>query len=166
MTLIIVFAVIGFILGVLVFISEPSLEDFFAPFMGAVMLGAIGFFLAVMITIFLPTKDVADPQITLHNLRNDSEINGAFFLGIGTVNQTQYAFYSVNESDGAITFHQVRMDSIRVYEDNPDGAYLQTYHNVFAQDWYHHIGLDPMGSSKAPEFHIPKGSVDNHYQLK
>ncbi len=169
MTLVIVFVVIGFILGIVALFSDnfDGCALFIMPIVGAVLFGIIGLIIAAFVGMFLPTSAVANEPIYLHNLYDQSELEGNFFLGIGSIDGVDYIHYSVKEADGGIIFRKIEKESIRVYEDDPELPYLQTYSPIFKSEWMTHIGLSPSAVGiPAPEFHVPTGSVDGKYNIR
>jgi hypothetical protein len=136
------------------------------------VLGLVGGLTAVLIICCLvgmaaPVKNVPSQPIYLYSLRNNSEVNGSFFLGTGFIDETQTAFYSTIESDGAIVFRHIPLESTKVYQDNPEKPYLLYYSSEFKYDWLKYLFLLPNDTNIQPaEFHIPEGSVFQGYTLK
>lgn len=156
------------IIGIILIIE--NYDGFFLAVMGVIISALVGI-LAVMVfnllSFIAPTKIVPDDPVYLYGLRNSSEISGSFFLGIGSIDETQTAFYSIKEADGGIVFRDMPLEEIRIYEDDPAKPYLQSYHGEFAAKWAEYVFVIPVYSGDKPtEFHIPTGSVFQGYSIK
>jgi hypothetical protein len=132
------------------------------------LLFIIGAFIIVLLSSLIPSREIANPQTTLYSLKNYSTVNGTFFLGIGSVDGTQTAFYSTVEEDGAIVFKSVPLKDARIYEDSPTTPYYVDYTSEFSNTlWYI---LFPKSfvenDSSRVDFHIPSGSVLQGYSIK
>lgn len=65
---------------------------------------------------------MASPNITkvqyqnIVSLNNNSEVQGSFILGSGTISETEYYFYFVKQDDGGLYRDKVKTRNVVIYE--------------------------------------------------
>ena len=105
-----------------------------------------------------------DTTTSLAALGNSSSISGSFFLGSGYVKDNLTYTYLIEDSNGGIHLKQLDASNAVVYQDAEVGKATLVTHQGGGDLWwlfpekttFHNISY---------EFHVPKGSVDNQYQV-
>jgi len=126
----------------------------------------LGLMLIMLVSSAIPTKETANEKINLYSLRNNTETTGSFFLGIGTLEDVQTAFFSTKEDDGAIVFKHVPLEDVKIYEDQQEAPYYVEYVTSFKNPSWSILIPDIFGESDRTDFHVPSGSVLHNYSLK
>jgi hypothetical protein len=123
----------------------------------------------LLMSVIPATVAVADAPTPLVSLKERDGLQGSFFLGSGTIQDQQYYFWYARDTDGAIYGGKtVRDTDVRIYE--MDGAaYMVTFHEEYkslwvAQHWWLFM-FDLREKRYAPQFYIPKGSIQEGYSL-
>lgn len=111
----------------------------------------------------VPTKDVVYASTPLHNLYDDSAIQGGFFLGSGSVNEVEYYFYNAVTDRGFSPQRIVKYNNgVYVREDEEINPRLDVVCSEAIEP--SHWGLVLPDCYKV--FHVPAGSVDTNYNVK
>jgi hypothetical protein len=117
----------------------------------------------------LPTvRYVAETKL-LHNLYDGSSVNGSFFLGTGSIKETEYFFYNV-EQNGLINPERMQKynDDVYIAEDGLGNPRLEKVCTKTVgyetQDRLWGMGYTERNCIQI--FHIPQGSVDSGYMVK
>jgi hypothetical protein len=113
----------------------------------------------------------ADKKYPLVALREKDGGSGRFyFLGTGSIEDTQYYFWYRKNEDGSVSGGKTRrVPGVRIYEDT-DEPYMQTFKTKYKAAWVGKylwlVGID-MRSDEVwyPDFHIPAGSIQEGYVL-
>ncbi len=130
---------------------------------------SLGITITLPISASLPQHAVENEKIYLHNLYDNPEIDGHFFLGSGSVNTDDMYHYNAIVPGYSTRYEYSKIAKVNamVDENNPEQPYLQTYHMEYNQPWYVILGgFWPQGNLPKPIFNIPAGSVDNNFQTK
>ena len=131
---------------------------FFAIWVGSILWLSIG----SIIGCFMPTVDVKETK-ELYALQYDSEINGRFFLGCGSIDEEMYYVYIVKENRGK-QIQTLEIDANNIYlNDNTDTPTLDIYSEDFKYEWMYWFAAPKMGYEYV--FNIPSGSIDYEYNI-
>jgi hypothetical protein len=116
------------------------------------------------------TKGIKDAEFPLVALREKDGVKGNFyFLGAGVINDQQYYFWYIKNSDGSISGGKTyRCPEVRIYEQ--DGVpkmvtYKYEYKNKWIKKYLWIIGIDLRNNEYYEDFYIPKGSIKEGYNL-
>lgn len=91
----------------------------------------------------------------LASLFNDSEGEGSFFLGCGSINEVEYLFAWVRDEDGVGWFRlQAAMYTCRIYTDEDESPYVM-------MGWEGGVYDGP-----AYLFHVPHDTIIRRYEVK
>lgn len=93
----------------------------------------------------------------LASLFNDSETEGSFFLGCGSINEVEYLFaWAKDNETGGWKRVQVEAWCCRIFMDEEDEPYLvkNTRHLV------------ANNNERYVSFHVPAGTIIRKYELK
>lgn len=162
---IIIFAILGLILGIIICdFSDGS-------WIGAMLLGFIvGFFIAILI----PAKKEKKEIITTYELvclQDNNSLSGNFFIGCGTINGTmKYVYYYNVTTDNKKGFKQGQIDcddDITIYyaDSSPYIEQIITK-NVKSEGYFiNHFAIDIDWVYKKYNFYIPTGSIKQDYNL-
>lgn len=167
MLFIIVGGLLGLVVGALLIKHDDVYDRVMTGLLLLLMGAAVGFLLAVGCSAILPSHSVANQPEYLHNLHDQNNTEGRFFLGSGVVDNVTKLFYTYQNQDGSFSFDDITKKSVDVFEDNPEKPYLLVYHVEFNQSWMSLLGFPKFSSNpNKPEFHIPAGSIDNNYTIQ
>lgn len=160
---IIIFTILGLILGVII-------DDGNGLWGGCLV---FGFFIGLIIALILPAKLEKKEIITVYNLeclQDNSCLTGNFFIGNGNIDGNMiYVFYYKVNTDGKDGFKQMRLDcdeDITIYYN--DSAYIEKIltTDVKVKDAFiNHFAIDMFFSDTKYIFNIPKGSIKQDYTL-
>jgi len=144
---------------------------FLGCFVGLVFGGFIGVIAATLLGLPIPaTTDTRTRTWHLASLRNNDGIQGSFFLGTGSIGQSQYYFFYEEVGNG-FRPNKVRVDdgNVIIYEEDRPNADLviswtEYRHRLIDNFVIHWPELVP-GSDPKYTFRIPKGSIKKGYSL-
>ena len=153
--------------------------DFFLGVLGSI----IGFLSAALISIVMcglvipiaadaagATHSVERVEVApLYALKDKSNISGTFFLGTGSVDETDYYYYIVKEEDKGYRVNKLSMGS-SVYLDylNSDSCEYDDPCLVYYYDEWDSKALRFFAWSPPNwhTFYVPKGSIiENYYEV-
>jgi hypothetical protein len=159
---------ITFLIVILVAIAVVSALDWINGYLDWFMRVMLGFFvgsiLCAAIWAFTPTEENYELVETtqLHNLYDDSSVQGGFFLGSGTLDEAEYYFYNTVTERGLspqkiLKYH----NDVYVVEDGDSNPRLEKYCSFSVGYPWWTLGFDCY-----KVFHIPVGSVDGSYTVR
>jgi len=166
MTLVLVVVGIVFALGLIATLIEQDFEMLGGVIILSVVVGIFALLLVMMLGVFAPKVTLANEPIMLNNLYNDPSVQGSFFLGSGTIDEEQYVFYSYRDEEEALVYRKWPMESVRIFDDNPERPYLQTYRDELKYPWMEKVTLSLLLEQKDFEFHIPQDAIDRNFSVK
>ena len=163
-----IFVLIGLVLG-LVFLASLVIDslDFGETVIncigGLLVIFAftiIGVMVGMFFGLFVPQEAIQDRVIPLATLKDNSSLNGSFFLGIGSVSSEPKYFYIERLENGGFKQSSVDAEGVTLFEDTTEPRII-TYSSRAKTRWLEWIGL-PV-KTFAPEIHIPAGSIMKNY---
>lgn len=103
----------------------------------------------------------AKKELPIYSLKNDREIRGSFFLGIGNIREVEYYYFYVKNGNGLYKT-KVRVDRAVIYEDSqvPKAVVSGEYriHHSKGVETSREFEIDYSAWLKA-ELHIPPGTI-------
>jgi len=144
-------------------------------YLGALLGSLLGTILGISISLFLHQSktETLVRDINLASLRNTNEFSGSFFLGIGTIGETQYYNYFEGAGNG-YRFSKLPADNpnvVIIEEERRDGT-LRLFVTRHSRGGDRHNSLSAWsvaGESEYVtrwEFHIPRGSIQRNFVLQ
>jgi hypothetical protein len=138
--------------------------------LGAVIGGLIGFFIAWLCSFFVKYENDNSEFITLAPLERDSNFNGGYFLGTGTIDsEPYYYFYEVSDDNKSKLQRVSAKDAtIREFEEECEELEVEAevqitkevpIGNDFVIDWL----TCTYDRNFKYEFVIPKGSIKHDF---
>jgi hypothetical protein len=103
-------------------------------------------------------KEIESYQFELVALNNNNNIYGSFFLGSGSIKEEQYFFAYVKYDDGGIKLWKCEAYTTWIYEDIINN---QTPYIIYTESYSRGVNF----YSERHEFHIPKGSILQKFNL-
>jgi hypothetical protein len=153
-------------LAVIFFMIFMALEE--ETFIGVVRSILIGFFVFFISLIFVciigelvETKEVLQPKIELSALKDNSSIEGRFYLFGGSIDGVDYYHY-IEQKNGYKQKGKIKSDGVKIYEDGEN--YIQECKREFKNPvWNNWLGL--FDYDCPGEIHIPKDSITTQYNI-
>jgi len=146
-------------------------------YIGKLVDGFFGFIVCLMCLVFgwgaasglgsiYPVEREVLSSVPLHNLYDDSLVEGSFFLGSGTLGEVDYFFYNFITPEGYIKPAKIDKytENLYVLEDGAENPRFETTANKFIDPDSWKWGLVSLDVKKI--FHIPPGSVDTNFTVK
>jgi hypothetical protein len=133
------------------------------------LLSLIPFGVSCLIGSIPKVTGIADAPYPLIALREKDGTTGRFFLGSGTINDSQYYFWYRRAPDGSVRGGKTyREAGVRIWES--DDPHMTTFHpeykNVWAKKLLWLVGTDLRDTETfCPDFYIPKGSIKEGFEL-
>ncbi|EKD52718.1 MAG: hypothetical protein ACD_61C00265G0004 [uncultured bacterium] len=157
---------IALLVGLTVWMYLTKVFDGLMGFFAFCFIGVVGFWLAGLIGTSYTTEVVVIENLPLHNLYDDSALDGSFFLGTGSIDQREYFFYNMVTPDGMIKPAKIDkyQDNVYVMEDGGDNPRLELVKTIFTDPRSSIWGL--VWPDAKWVFHIPAGSVDTNFSVR
>lgn len=172
-----VLVILVIIAPIATFIFNVDEGGIWAAFLSVIALVVAG---VVSLFIFLGVVSVGDgPRLrdsvtnkhTLQAIDTGSGVEGQFFLGGGTVDGERVInyIYTARDADGQ-TYSKVDQQDAsdsRIYEDlnEDDTPFVETRTTQYLNRWIAPHWLGGLPKDSVNEFHVPKGSVLENYQI-
>ena len=143
-------------------------KDELTGFITFVVIAMIGLFSAGFIGSTLEVNRVVYESKPLHNLYDDSRIEGGFFLGSGSVSEPDFYFYNYVTPDGLIKPAKMYKYTTELFvQQDEDGAKNPRVEKSVLefkdpQAWLWGFHDEDMKTI----FHIPPGSIDSNFSVK
>lgn len=162
MVTIIIFAVIGAVIGVIAVYGD-ELE---LAILGALFGGIIGFAIGIIIALAIPSKmETVIDTYYLEALQDNNNVSGSFFLGSGSINgEIKYVFYY--ETDGGYRMEQLSYDKtlIKYTNETPKVEfYRQEQTDAFINKFS--VRVRGCGCDSKNIIYVPKGTIKQNYNL-
>ena len=159
---IIIFAIIGLIIGI-VLSSDMELDDIFKSCFITVVLFV---FIGLMVGLFLDAEtEKVSSYKKLEALQDGNNVNGTFFLGSGNINGSmRYVFYY--EENGLFKMGQLHYNNVSINYVDGDPM-LETIKEIEKKESFkNNFAIDNEYSfSKEHIIHVPKGTIKQNYNL-
>lgn len=121
----------------------------------------LSFFFLGFLGTFADTVEVPQPRITLSALKDNSSIEGQFYLFGGTIEGVDYYHY-IEQKDGYKQRGKIKAEGVKIFEDG--GNYIQKCENRFKNEklsnWLILLKIECPA-----EIHIPENSVTTQYNI-
>ena len=115
----------------------------------------------------LPHKYVKQWDNSIVSLRNNSEMSGSFFLGTGTIGETQYYYYYKDLGDGKYKHDKVAVWRTTIQETDTVSPCFEMYEDRFTKDY---SWLIPEAFALNRPWKctlvVPKGTIIKEFKLK
>lgn len=152
----IIFAIIFTIIAI--YIVEEIEEIFAAPI--------IGFFVGFFIGIMIPSNTEITLKKTYYlvNMQDNSNVEGSFFLGSGTVDEElKYTFYY--KSGESYKLKQIPADLAKIkYLKGDNKPRIEVRGKEKTDDFINHFSINTIDDNNYTIF-VPEGSIKNNYKL-
>ena len=125
---------------------------------------ALGILLALAIGLVVPSQWAGPETTNLVSLRNSDGISGHFFLGTGSIGNTQYYFFYKEAGQGYKPGKVEVANNVIVFEDKREDGQLKTYTRQFINPLFKWIAIDRL--KHRYEFIIPEGSLKKNFSLQ
>lgn len=171
MILMMVFAIVGLLIGSYEFKDsrDRGFNTGISFFIGAV----VGFFVSLVLSQLLaPPNEWVATKVELVSLRNIDSVDGHFFLGCGSIGDTQYYSYYQKVGKG---YRPERMEfakNITIFEDTQAPCIItrslrMPAHNSFSKlfPWICILGNPNKTEVSKIEIHIPPGTLRRNFVL-
>ncbi|KKM80679.1 hypothetical protein LCGC14_1337340 [marine sediment metagenome] len=116
--------------------------------------------------LFVETETV---EANLLSIKDNSLVEGRFYLLAGSISTETYYFYYTQAIDGAIELKKIPTASVRLYEDStPDTAYILRIEKsipkklIDSTKWYYFPDTTIL---LRREIHVPAGTVVRNFVL-
>ena len=136
------------------------------PMFGMVVM-LIAVIVLAVISANMPTEQFVYESKPLHNLYDNSALEGQFFLGTGSINEEEYLFFNVIDQGGYIKPEKIAKYNSNVYikeDGNTDPRLDIVCERSIQHDAFLGLGVDRTNCINV--FHIPEGSVNTGYIVK
>ena len=172
--MVIICVIVALILWIAYLIWENQDNDldagiFIGSFIGINLVGlGLGFLLTLLfgiIAVDCPQIPCGEPQkVELVAMKDNSTINGNFFLGSGSINEDQYYFY-LEQTNKGIQKKKVKADhnTYLNYIENDDTPYLLIQKTRCENDIIY--ALSHKCYDVEYYFYIPDGSITNEFSV-
>jgi hypothetical protein len=132
--------------------------------MGACLGLALGLLGNLFGSIWWTEHYIAPKTVSLQSMAADSSLHGAFFLGIGRVDDVMEYHYFARQADGGFYEASAPVEDSTVYE-SAGNPHVEISRTAIDNIWMNALGsLD--GKYPHYKFYVPKGSVVQTYTLK
>lgn len=174
----IIFAAIGFIVGVFEVKrartnGKNSLlaDSVFGPLLCSATGAMVGMLIALScLRPFLPQYEIVSRNEVLVSMSTVEGTSGTFVLGTGGINSTTiYRFYVLNGDGSASPEHVSSSQNVRIYEDaasNARGKWTTYSLTRDRSSWLAYFALfNGNDVISRHEFHVPEGTVLNDFRV-
>ncbi len=100
----------------------------------------------------------------LISLRDESGVSGSFFLGTGSIQHSSYYFFYRENGTGYSPGKVLADESVTIYEQRRQHAFIVTYTHVLANPWLEWIAV--YFTTEKHEIFIPLGSITKKFSLR
>lgn len=92
--------------------------------------------------------------------------SGAFFISRGSVNDTQHFSYYFEDNGGYSLMKRPAENSKIFLDGTSENSYVTIYDKeITCEETWYSFGCTPRREFSRAEFHVPKGSIINEYEL-
>lgn len=105
------------------------------------------------------------------SIKNDSNLSGSFFIGSGSINQTEYYVYFIRMEDGGFKRDMVQSNKAVIYEiiDENQTPKIEWTIKTSKVHWLVQFGYDQFDIERRIEGHyrifVPKGTIIQQFNL-
>lgn len=133
--------------------------------------GVLGLFIGAgaiaigIIPAFAASTTPANPiEVGIYAIKDNSEVQGQFSLGYGSVDEEQYYYYVTESKDGFKKIAKAEVDNSALKEESIENPYVVVYENRFDSSFMRFMYGDYNGS-KTYEFHVPNNTITTNYNV-
>ena len=110
-------------------------------------------------------------HIEILSVVNDEKTSGSFFLGCGSINQTEYYVYFLQYEDGGIKRDMVRTDSAIIYEKTNETPKIEWTTYDYKIHWLGRFGsekFDILKDVRKGDYRliVPQGTVIKKFEIQ
>ncbi|CAM3635988.1 hypothetical protein [Mesobacillus zeae] len=118
-----------------------------------------------IIPAFVASTTPANPiEVEIYAIKDNSEVQGQFSLGYGSVDEEQYYYYVTESNDGFKKIAKAEVDNSALKEESIDNPYVVVYENKFDSAFMRFMYGDYNGSNTY-EFHVPNNTITTDYNV-
>ena len=142
---------------------ENILLTTLCAFVSAIVLGIV---LAISAQFMIETNR-EDCRCNIYSLRNDSSIQGQFFLGSGYINQEQNYYYFWKNNRGGICQGNIETKNVELFQDENVTPYMSWQNIHYRMNkwlWTYPKFVDTKDTKH--DFHIPSNSIIMEFKVK
>ncbi|MEK4824508.1 hypothetical protein NSS71_08115 [Niallia sp. FSL W8-0951] len=152
------------IYGIIEYINWGGFDEIIEAFIGGALLSLLYCVILFVIVMFLPYTYTQSHSFEIYALKDNSSINGRFFLGTGNVDGNQvYSF--IKKEDGGKKVSSISVDSAIVYEGENESPRIDAYDpHIKSKIARKLFGDMAFGDSKY-KIYIPDNSMINEYKV-
>lgn len=159
--------ILGFALGFYMAYEASCFGMGFMDYLSGFLIGCLasvaGLLLCVLLMLIPETKPVLYETTQITALKDNSSVQGTFFLGSGSIKEDSYYFY-MTESNKGKKMEKVRTDKAYIKEGKFENTYVETYEmvikNKFAKFLFGEVAV-----SYEYIFHVPENSVTTEFNV-
>ena len=156
--------VIIIILAAIVLIAGWYLtESFLAGFLFSLLSVVVGIFIMLIpSSIYANSVELTytHEDFTIVSMQDNTTMSGRGFLIVSIGANREYTYYIQNK-DGSYEQKSMRVNNVKIFEEDTEDAYLRIVTGKVPTS----IWLLPWDDSISYEFHIPKGSIIQKFEL-
>ena len=163
--IIIFFVILGIIIGYLISKNEGWLEFdivFLNCFIGVAISILISVLLIIGVSLGAETQPYMINKEKIYALGNELNVEGSFFLGIGSINEKMKYYYVVEEQHGK-KIDNVKSDNAYIIEDDNETPRIETYEHRIKNDrlrfWFQ--GFNTMYRV----IYVPEDSIKTEFNI-
>jgi hypothetical protein len=162
----------GIVILVVIALSSIDGEEAVWSILFGAMAGALAIVLSMLImlipaaTIHPQYEIVSQQEYALARVRSGQEIEGSFFLGIGSVSSNVNYNYCIDYGGGNYTVHQISGNNIMVHERPELTSGKLVVSKWMPKSGVYKLFLWNMYSSRISyDFYVPEGSIVREYSI-
>jgi len=172
----ITFILLGLGLGLIVYVLRTDMRlcsfieklccSFLMFIFLTVIVSLITLFIGAMSDSMVEYKRV-DQRISVYSLRNESGVNGSFFLGSGNISRTEYYYTFIRDARGGYERFKIQSSICYLFQDENESPYI-SWQDVYYRPpkW---LLIWPSFSNMRQtkyDIHIPENTIIQKYEIR
>lgn len=147
----------------------------FALFFPGFLVAIFGGFACIFVVLggrdFLPQRELnrANQRVEIASLRTQEGLSGSFFLGSGTISQTEYYYMLKRTERGGVVRLQLRAHDCYIFEDEQERPNVSWQVVTYAPPaWYTWPGWIDLSYERrtAYDIHVPRGTIIQQFSVQ
>lgn len=152
------------IYGIIEYINWGGFDEIIEALIGGVLFSFLYCVILFVIVMFLPYTYTQSHSFEIYALKDNSSINGSFFLGTGSVDGNQvYSF--IKEEDGGKKVSSISVDSAIIYEGEDGSPRIDVYDPHIKNKIVRKLFGDMTFGDSKYKIYIPDNSMINEYNV-
>lgn len=157
----------GFALG-FYFVKEAtwgsmSFVDYVAAFILGTVASLVGLMIVVLLVFIPETETKFKEKIEITALKDNSQIQGNFFLGSGSINEESYYFYMTNTNKGK-KMEKAKVENSYINENSDNDTYVEVY-DVMIKNGFAKFLFGKTTVDSEYIFYVPEDSVTTEFKV-